>query len=540
MSTSVERPAETLSDVVSRLVVEHGRDHFSLAYSLTGDARSAERLYRRAVTRALSAATTASPPDVVAVYARRAVFAEFLADRHRPTSDPSAHTPTSAPFFAYLDSLSAEERICMVMRFREGRSCVAIGRDLDLLATTARHHLASAIGKMGASFEALRLTRELALYGGADAKMTAEANGHADANGTPDALTAAFLAIDDEAGSAFAASAMLRDPASLGHAHRERIRSRTLRLTLAAVGAAASLAWAGWTIFQVALPSAAFVNVDPSPSAVPGPYGIGVLASGDVLAASSPWSPGDSSLQRVFDCTFELPDISPSPTTSTIDVVSDPVRDRRSNDFSDVPMVDRSCAQLAADSTMVTATITPYEGSLGGDRVSMVIKITNASDSPLAVYQESVGVAFELPWGALSTIAGSDRTMSGLMGTSLDTSSLILSIPESMQEPQVEVLQPNETLTVVLQSFSASRWLRTQTHDPDFVLTDDILRAVSLLGEMRPDDGVVAAFEAGEFIPRAGIFVAVAPTDPDSTAIVMLAAIQDAKGAFPSPSPSAS
>jgi hypothetical protein len=475
--------------------------------------------------------------------ARRALYAQFLDDaKATEASTREDSTASALPLLDALNSLSASERMCVVMRFYEGLSAVAIGRDIGVLATTVRKYLTSALDTLAEILGDPHLHGDDALYGGG---TLASEGGLPQQIPATDAVTAAFTAVDERAMAAYRNLSLATDSTPVVQAVMRRRRRQVRTVSLLGVGAIASLALGSWTIVHAVVSPVEALAVSSSPSVAVGPYGPGVLSSSDIAEQSQSWtaSEGDSeNEQRFLRCTVdESPRVpSPSPTASGIQVSSDSDETVNRHDFGDqiVTLVKGDCTQRVTDAAHLTSTIIPLETSAGRNHLSVAVTVKNSGDDPIALYRDSLSVGFELPWGALSSLQGPGQTQFSVQGPSLEDRSLgFFSIP--MED--VVVLQPAEQLTVVL---SAERWrvsdLQELIDDPASGVTQEMveewIRNSSSVGEVTDDDGIMDAFREGSFAPRGAVFLAVAPTEPDLWEVVILMDVHAGFGEMPSSS----
>ncbi len=545
--------------MAARLVKDQGRLLFGLAYALTETEAEAERLLRAAMARTFENATKETPPATVALLARRALYAQFLDEAKHANgktaskakgaekAPPAPPTPQpTLPLLVALGSLPAAERICVVMRFYEGLSAVTIARDIDVLPTTVRKYLTSALDTLAARLGDPGLKREDALYGGCSLEGEAGLPQQAPPS---DAVTQAFTAVDDQAMAAYRHLRLSSDPTPVVDALTRRKKGRAWIAAGLSVAAVGSLALGTWTVARAVIPPAQAIAESPSPSLAPGPYGPGVLSSDNFLEGSDSWSasnPGSDGSQRFLSCAIQAPTPSPSASSTAggITVSSDPGNTDDGHNFGDqtFTLTGGDCTQRVTSATSLSSTVTPVDASTGENHVSVAVTLKNTGDAPIAVYRDSISLGFELPWGALSSLQGAGQSQFSVQGTGLgDRAPTFFGVPMT----DVVVLQPAEELTVVL---SAERWrlsdLQALIDDPNSGVTqamvEEWIRNSSAVGEVSNDDGILDAFRAQQFSPPGAVFVAVAPTEPDSQRMVILMDVHDEFGVMPTPSPSPS
>jgi len=518
--------------MAARLVKDEGRTLFGLAYALTGTEAEAERLVRAAVDRTFDHATKKTPPATVAALARRALYAQFLDEakasekkkgkRTKGAEEAPPVAPPRLPLIEALASLPAAERMCIVMRFYEGLSAVTIGRDIDVAVTTVHRYLTDGLDGLAAVLGDPGLDREEALNGGCSLEGE---DGLPQQAPPTDAVSRAFSAVDDLAMAAYRDLALATDATPVVRALTRLKKRRAWAVAGLSVAAVASLAVGGWVVAQAVIPPAETIAISPSPSVSPGPYGFGVLSADDILLDSQTWGVAGYAIegdQRFLSCAID--DLAPEP----------------GGDGS--ILIGGDCTQRTTTAVSVSTTITPMDASPGDDRVSVAVTVINTGDAPIAIYRDSLSLGFELPWGVLSSFQGPGDSLFSVQGPSLDDRSLRLS---SSPMEDVVVLQPAEQLTVVM---SAQRLLladfQAQIDDPSSGVTQETaeewVRDSSAIGEVSADDGILAAFRAGEYAPPGAVFVAVAPTEQDSLRMVVLMDLHPGIGVAPAPNPSPS
>jgi hypothetical protein len=275
---------------------------------------------------------------------------------------------------------------------------------------------------------------------------------------------------------------------------------------------------------------------------------MGVLASADVVGPSESWY-GESDVQRLLVCDPE-PDgpIGEASDDNAIPILNEAYRQYNENDpGSNVTYVSGTCSQRQSDAASITATILPTNGSSNHHGIGVVVTLTNAGDDPIAVFRDSITLSFELPWGALSDLHPSREGTFFLGGSTINTSPLDFA---SIQSTNMIILEPGEELSVSISAHILSgRVFDEILADPASGVTPEMIeeykRAVSSIGELSEEDPIIPAFGTGEFIPRAGVLIVVAPSDPLSTQVVALMVVSRQVGEPPSalgasPAPSAS
>lgn len=519
--------AEGLAARASALMSEHGRALFCLAFAFTGEVASAERVARSAVTRAFAKAPRDATIEDLAAYARRATYAQVLESSKkrrrsgagapvRADSPGAARTPDLLPALA---ALSAQDRIVTTMRFYEGLSCAAIGRDLDVMPVTTRRHLESALDALEARLGDLGLDREVALYGGRDL-----AAGVHDGDAATDAISAGFAAMRARAGDAYTALGTTRDVRPLvGALHRQR--ANKLRLIAAlSVGVIASMGWAGWTAAEAirAVPSAG--EVSPTPSLSAGPYGPGVLSSADFRDGSAPLAVQDDPHQRLLSCAMR------EEAVEAYDEDGNVVDIGGGSSFFSGPCE----ARATDDDPILEATVGVREGSIGRGRFNVAVTLTNTGDAPVAVQLDSTTFAFDRPWGMGYGLQPLRQTgQVGLGGTSLRGLTFDMWSQESA--PDVVVLEPGaEVELLFVGDMVDDAWFDDPGLDDVPEETKNMWRRdSSAVGELDHEDAVAQAFLAGDYRPDGMLVIRVAPTSPDAPTWVFLVAYVDGIGEYP-------
>lgn len=525
----------------ARLLGKRGGELYNVAFALTGEPVSAERLYRAGVVKALKSATRKTTQEEISVFARRGVYSVFLEEMGRPAGSrgtPPVPTGQTDPFLAALDTLDAQHRLCVVMRFYEGLSCAAIAQDLDLLPLTIRRYLDSAIEKLGRPLHDLGLDKHELHFGG----WTPGATASGMPQHTPtDALSRGFAHVDGLASTGSRHATGSSDPAAVVQAVARQSRRHAVAIACLVVFAVGSLGIGGWTATRAFAHPTAEPDITPSPQPS-GLYGTGVLASDDILGPSVPWQ-GDTEVQRLLVCDPAPGDPSDDPGYGGIQVTSVGLQDDHDHGY-DAPLTTSSgtCVQRQTEAAALSVTIIPFDGTSGHNNLTAVITLKNEGAEPLAILRDSIGLYFELPWGALSSLSSSHDVVMRLSGSSLDNSPLgFTAVPAET----VFVLQPGVDLVLSV----SGQVLRDDAFDrlPDnsgIEMTPEIMdqyrRSMSIIGELSENDPLIAAFHADEYVPPVGVAVTVAPTDPESTQYVVLWVVQDQVGVPPSPSPSPS
>lgn len=531
----------------SRLLGERGREYYRLAFALTGEHPTAERLLHESLGTAFRVTRRKTSSDEIDAYTRRAVYSTFLRGKKWTVGrkPEQATSEQKDRFLAALDTLDPQQRLCLVMRFYEGLSCAAIAKDLDVLPVTVRRYLDSAIEALGRPLDSLGLTKDALHYGG----WTPGDQDQSGSQGVPtDTLSIGFTHIDDLASAGCPLPSHPEAPRHLVKAATRPRRGRSLLVAVLAVAAVGSLGVGGWAAVQAFYPTPVTA---PEPSPTPSSaYGMGVLASDDVLDASESWY-GQDGTQRILVCDADPPEPDGGDENS-IPVVSEEVN-WRGELIASPEFYTGECSQALTDAVSVNATIVPFDSGSGRTSVRTMVTITNTGPYSVAILRDSVGLYFELPWEALSFIPGSRETLLYLTGTNLDSHS-IESV--STRSDEVTILDPGEDLTITFSSrVLPDDFVSYVSEEEAALLTpeiiDEIRRASSLVGELSEDDPVLSAFRSGTYIPASGIAITIAPSNAEPDQIVVLWILNDQVGELPgetepsplpnaSPSPSAS
>ncbi len=524
----------------SRLLGDQGRVLYRIAFALTGDHAAAERLLHRGLAKAFKTAKRETTHDEMVVLARRAVYSASLEAPRGKAGRKGPESTTEQPdrFLAALATLDAQQRLCLVMRFYEGLSAAAIAKDLDVLPVTVRRYLDSAIETLGRPLEDLGLTRDILHYGG---WTPGEKDSDASQLVPSDTLSIGFTRVDDLASTQCPLPPHVETPQHIVKAATRPKRGRTWMVAGLTVLALGSLGAGGWAAVQ-----AFDLFPEPGPEASPSPssvYGMGVLASDDVLAESASWY-GQRDVQRVLVCDTSAWTPETDNGEDGIPVTSGDV-DRRGNYYETYELYSGSCSQQQTDALSVSAAIVPFEGTSRRHSIQVIVTIRNDSEYSVAILEDSIGLYFELPWEAISFMPSADETLLYLSGSKLNDPSL-----ESMVvlSDEATVLEPGEEISALFNVWVLPDDFETMISEEQAAeltpeLVEEIRRSSSLIGEMSETDPVLDAFRSGEYIPPAGLALTVAPSDPESTQIVILWIVQDQVGEPPAnidPSPSAS
>ncbi|MBN2176778.1 MAG: hypothetical protein JW722_03875 [Demequinaceae bacterium] len=531
--------AEGWAAKADRLLGERGRELYCLAFALTGAHPSARSLLHESLGKAFTAATKKTAHEDVTVYARRAVYSAFLeASKRKPGHRKSHRAPAADadPFLTALSALDAQQRLCIVMRFYEGLSCAAIAKDLDVLPTTIRRYLSSAVERLGRPLSDLGLTEQQLHFGG-----WTPGNGD---SGVPqevptDTLSIGFTHVDSLALAGYGQALGDAGSKPLVKAATRPRRGRAWAVAALTVSAIGSLGIGGWTAVQAFVPSVEAVAPSPSPSS---PYGMGVLASDNLLADSESWYT-DTGAQRLLVCEGAPWDPNGVVDDGGIPVTSDDFGSDRNSLEMNVLM--GTCKQRQTEAASVSATIVPITGTSGRTSVRALVTLTNTGDHSIAILRDSIGLYFELPWGALSYIQSSRDTQIYLTGSSLNAPSLDFI---AVASNDTVILAPGEELAITFSTrIIGDSTFERMIEDPEFEATPEMIeewrRAMSIIGELSEFDPILPAFRAGEYIPPAGLSIVVAPSNPESTQFVAIWVVHDQVGeppAEPEPSPTPS
>lgn len=175
---------------VDALIRERGPALFGYAVALTGDRHAAEDLLQDALVRTFRRGRADVSLNEAHSYVKRAMQTAAIDSRRRASARPT--TPTDrlpevpgpdhadaiadrATLASALQTLSPRERTCIVMRYVDGLSAVAIAEDTGLSAGTVRKYLSDAVAKLQSRRVELGLEVADAVAGGSHhASVTAK------------------------------------------------------------------------------------------------------------------------------------------------------------------------------------------------------------------------------------------------------------------------------------------------------------------------------------------------------------------------------
>ncbi|WP_296667592.1 sigma-70 family RNA polymerase sigma factor [Demequina sp.] len=149
-------------DTLGTLMRERGGALFAYAYVLTGDPDAAEDLVQEALVRVFKRGRAVMTLDASHAYVKRAIQTAFIDTHRRATARPQrdnrdaesvAPDPTRASSLhqALVEavlSLPPRERTCVVMRYFDGLSSVAIAQELGIAPGAVRRYLHDAIATL--------------------------------------------------------------------------------------------------------------------------------------------------------------------------------------------------------------------------------------------------------------------------------------------------------------------------------------------------------------------------------------------------------
>lgn len=166
---------------VDALLRERGPALFGYAVALTGDRHSAEDLLQDALVRTFRRGRGDVTLNEAHAFVKRAMQSAAI-DGHRraaarpviagtdvPESATADHAEAVADrtvLAAALSILSPRERACVVMRYVDGLSAVAIAEETGLAAGTVRKYLSDAVAKLQTHHAELGLDVSDAVSGG--------------------------------------------------------------------------------------------------------------------------------------------------------------------------------------------------------------------------------------------------------------------------------------------------------------------------------------------------------------------------------------
>ena len=150
------------AEMLDTLMRERGRALFGYAYVLTGSADAAEDLMQDALVRAFKRGRGPESLDAAHAYVKRAIQTAAI-DEHRRAAvrpardgrqadrvvpDPTTASSTRTALREAILSLPPRPRTCLVMRYVDGMSAVAIGEELGIGAATVRKYLSEAVATL--------------------------------------------------------------------------------------------------------------------------------------------------------------------------------------------------------------------------------------------------------------------------------------------------------------------------------------------------------------------------------------------------------
>ncbi|WP_084102502.1 sigma-70 family RNA polymerase sigma factor [Demequina sp. NBRC 110051] len=167
--------------IVEALIRERGPALFGYAVALTGDRHAGEDLLQDALVRSFRRGRGDVSLNEAHAYVKRAMQTAAIDTSRRrktrpatPTATlPDSPTPDHAGAIAdrdalasALNTLSPRERTCIVMRYVDGLSAVAIAEETGLAAGTVRKYLSDAVAKLQDASLGLGLQTADAVAGG--------------------------------------------------------------------------------------------------------------------------------------------------------------------------------------------------------------------------------------------------------------------------------------------------------------------------------------------------------------------------------------
>jgi len=169
-------------DALDAVMRERGGALFSYAYVLTGSRPDAEDLLQEALVRAFRRGRKPQGVDATHAYVKKAMQTTFIDSRRRAAArpqrddreadrvspDPTAARDTADALMEAVLSLPPRERACVVMRYLDGLSAVAIGDELGIAGGTVRRYLHDAIVTLQATHGDFGLDPSDAADGGAE------------------------------------------------------------------------------------------------------------------------------------------------------------------------------------------------------------------------------------------------------------------------------------------------------------------------------------------------------------------------------------
>ncbi|WP_169746531.1 RNA polymerase sigma factor [Demequina phytophila] len=141
---------------------QRGGALFAYAFVLTGDPHAAEDLVQEALVRVFRKGRAPQSVDAAHAYVKRAIQTSFI-DTHRRAQarprpddrtaervapDPTDAADLHAALMEAVLSLPPRERTCLVMRYFDGLSAVAIAEQLGIAAGSVRRYLHDGIATL--------------------------------------------------------------------------------------------------------------------------------------------------------------------------------------------------------------------------------------------------------------------------------------------------------------------------------------------------------------------------------------------------------
>ncbi|WP_062298123.1 RNA polymerase sigma factor [Demequina maris] len=178
---------------LDRVLRERGGALFAYAYVLTGDPHTAEDLVQEALVRVFARGRAPETVDAAHAYVKRAIQTSSIDGHRRARARPQrddrvadrvSPDPTDAADLheALMDavlSLPPRERTCVVMRYLDGLSAVAIAEQLGLAPGSVRRYLHDGIATLRRTHGDFGLDPRDAADGGAAHHVVITAKGGA-------------------------------------------------------------------------------------------------------------------------------------------------------------------------------------------------------------------------------------------------------------------------------------------------------------------------------------------------------------------------
>ena len=151
------------SQMLEELVRKRGAALVGYGYLLTGNARDAEDLFHDAVVRTFSRGKSTVTMGEAEAYVRRAMFSAHMDAGRKDTAwkrvfhllkndDRESSAAGTVEFRTDLQEalryLTPRERACIVLRFYDDLTAVAIGRELGITEGAVRRYLSDAAVKL--------------------------------------------------------------------------------------------------------------------------------------------------------------------------------------------------------------------------------------------------------------------------------------------------------------------------------------------------------------------------------------------------------